>query len=211
MSERNFRHELKYIISSAEMEMIKQRIGHLISLDSHVGENGIYNIRSLYFDDYYDRCLRENEDGTAVSESTTYGFAYAKFVNKDVLSVKAQLREGTTAESQTTDMRLVTTVDNLSYQEVGFDVSTRYGSLSHKINTVYKSIKASEGGVAITYKPTEFYELSTHFATFTITGFFVQGNLDEEIIVEPYWVTADGTIVYGVTRVLTLREGGIGE
>ena len=64
MSERNFRHELKYLISSAEMEMIKQRIGHLISLDSHVGENGIYNIRSLYFDDYYDRCLRENEDGT---------------------------------------------------------------------------------------------------------------------------------------------------
>ena len=64
MAERKFRHELKYLISAAQLEMIKQRIGRLIPLDSHVGERGVYNIRSLYFDDYYDRCMRENEDGT---------------------------------------------------------------------------------------------------------------------------------------------------
>ena len=64
MAERKFRHELKYLISAAQLELIKQRIGRLIPLDRHVGEGGIYSIRSLYFDDYYDRCLRENEDGT---------------------------------------------------------------------------------------------------------------------------------------------------
>jgi len=36
----------------------------MIPLDSHVGPAGAYTIRSLYFDDQYDRCLRENEDGT---------------------------------------------------------------------------------------------------------------------------------------------------
>ncbi len=33
-------------------------------LDKHVQETGIYNIRSLYFDDYNNRCYYENEDGT---------------------------------------------------------------------------------------------------------------------------------------------------
>ena len=59
-----YRHELKYQISDAQVAMLRNRISHLILPDSHAGENGIYTIRSLYFDDYENRCLRENEDGT---------------------------------------------------------------------------------------------------------------------------------------------------
>ena len=59
-----YRHELKYQISDAQVALLKNRITHLIPADSHAGENGSYTIRSLYFDDYDDRCLRENEDGT---------------------------------------------------------------------------------------------------------------------------------------------------
>ena len=44
--------------------MLKNRINHLIPSDSHAGADGVYSIRSLYFDDYENRCLRENEDGT---------------------------------------------------------------------------------------------------------------------------------------------------
>ncbi len=61
---RPFRHELKYLISAAQVQMLKSRMDHLIPLDSHAGEAGKYTIRSLYFDDYEDRCFRENEDGT---------------------------------------------------------------------------------------------------------------------------------------------------
>ena len=59
-----YRHELKYQISDAQVQMLKNRITHLIPADSHAGPDGTYTIRSLYFDDYDDRCLRENEDGT---------------------------------------------------------------------------------------------------------------------------------------------------
>lgn len=59
-----YRHELKYQVTSAQIQLLKNRINHLIPLDSHVGERGAYTIRSLYFDDYYDRCLKENENGT---------------------------------------------------------------------------------------------------------------------------------------------------
>lgn len=63
----NFRHELKYLISSAEVTMLRTRLSGLISLDAHA-KNGHYTIRSLYFDDYDDRCLLENENGTAPRE-----------------------------------------------------------------------------------------------------------------------------------------------
>jgi len=59
-----YRHELKYQITDAQVQMLKNRITHLIPADSHAGADGVYTIRSLYFDDYENRCLRENEDGT---------------------------------------------------------------------------------------------------------------------------------------------------
>ena len=62
--DKKYRHELKYICTAAELALIQGRIHHLIPLDSHVGETGMYNIRSLYFDDYYNRCYYENENGT---------------------------------------------------------------------------------------------------------------------------------------------------
>lgn len=59
-----YRHELKYQVSDAQVQMLKNRITHLIPADCHAGADGTYTIRSLYFDDYENRCLRENEDGT---------------------------------------------------------------------------------------------------------------------------------------------------
>lgn len=59
-----YRHELKYNITAAQLQLIKIRIGRLMSLDSHVGSGDGYTVRSLYFDDYYDSCFQENENGT---------------------------------------------------------------------------------------------------------------------------------------------------
>lgn len=64
MREKKFRHELKYVISAAQIPMIRNRIEHLATLDAHTGSSGSYTIRSLYFDDYDNRCYYENEDGT---------------------------------------------------------------------------------------------------------------------------------------------------
>ena len=64
MTNQKYRHELKYEVTSAQLQLLKNRINHLIPPDKHAGPTGAYTIRSLYFDDQYDRCLRENEDGT---------------------------------------------------------------------------------------------------------------------------------------------------
>lgn len=59
-----FRHELKYPLTNAQMAMLKNRINHLLQPDPHTGPDGSYTIRSLYFDDYQNRCFYENENGT---------------------------------------------------------------------------------------------------------------------------------------------------
>lgn len=57
-----YRHELKYIVSEKELKILEHRLKPLMQLDRHqLGES--YRIRSLYFDDFYDSCLRETVAG----------------------------------------------------------------------------------------------------------------------------------------------------
>lgn len=62
--EHPYRHEFKYLCSSAELAVLRVRLFGLMQPDPHVGTDGMYRIRSLYFDDCQDTCLRENEAGT---------------------------------------------------------------------------------------------------------------------------------------------------
>lgn len=61
--EEQYRHELKFLCGEGELRLLEERIRHICSLDSHVGEEGSYTVRSLYFDTYDDRCFYENEAG----------------------------------------------------------------------------------------------------------------------------------------------------
>lgn len=63
-AEQKYRHELKYTVSAAQIPLLKSRIAGLMQPDAHTGPDGIYTIRSLYFDDYTNRCYYENENGT---------------------------------------------------------------------------------------------------------------------------------------------------
>ena len=53
------RHEIKYIISLREAELLKYRLRALLRPDSHVRADGSYFIRSLYFDDTDYRAYHE--------------------------------------------------------------------------------------------------------------------------------------------------------
>lgn len=66
--EPKFRHEFKYLCTDTQLAILKTRLMDIMTKDSHVGPNGVYHIKSLYFDDYNDRCFWENEDGVAPRE-----------------------------------------------------------------------------------------------------------------------------------------------
>ena len=64
MENAQYRHEFKYLISSAQVPLLKSRITGFMKPDPHAGPGGSYGIRSLYFDDIHNRCFYENENGT---------------------------------------------------------------------------------------------------------------------------------------------------
>ena len=68
VKEPKFRHELKYLCSAAELKMLEVRLQDVMRPDPHTDENGCYLIRSVYFDDLYDKCLNENESGVSPRE-----------------------------------------------------------------------------------------------------------------------------------------------
>lgn len=56
------RHELKFLISPIEAELLQQKLKAFLPYDPH-GERGVYSIDSLYFDDFHNTYLNEKLDG----------------------------------------------------------------------------------------------------------------------------------------------------
>ncbi len=86
---------------------------------------------------------------------------------KQMLDTQVQLTEGTTATSESTNLRLITSIDTLNYKNVGFKVTLKaedgtVGDASRVVTTVYNTII----GKGKTYTPyTEFDPTSRYFAT----------------------------------------------
>lgn len=63
MNDLILRHELKHHINYLDYVAIRNRLHVVAKQDANVGEEGTYQIRSLYFDNYQDKALREKIDG----------------------------------------------------------------------------------------------------------------------------------------------------
>lgn len=58
-----YRHEYKYLINQMEEELLLTQAEGILERDSHVGIDGTYLIKSLYFDDYDNNCMYDVENG----------------------------------------------------------------------------------------------------------------------------------------------------
>lgn len=63
MSEERYRHELKFVCSEQELRLVENKIKLLCSRDVHTDSEGVYRIKSMYFDTYDDRYLFESISG----------------------------------------------------------------------------------------------------------------------------------------------------
>lgn len=152
-------------------------------------------------------------DNGAPFTATTYPAAgtrvTAKWVNAAALTVKAQLKAGTTAESDTTNVRLVSTVDDLDYVDAGFVIQIGEGGKENTrtITTVYNRLK----GAGETYTPWDAFSTdSRYFFAFNIRN-IPRSAFGTAIIVTPFWTTPDGATVYGTQKTLTVNELLAGE
>ncbi len=62
-----YRHEWKHVISYQDLLSIRQRLRAVAESDPHAAD-GCYRIRSLYFDNLFDKALREKIDGVNMRE-----------------------------------------------------------------------------------------------------------------------------------------------
>lgn len=134
---------------------------------------------------------------------------YAKFVAEKVLSVKGQLPDGTDSLSENTTMRVVTTVDSLCYQKVGFEAVFKETTYTGETNEVSKKLIALSGGKEMDLVPSkEFHEASVYFMACNLRGILPE-DFDERIEASPYWITLDGTKVYGVSAAKSVKWDGL--
>ena len=93
-----FRYEKKYIINNLQKEILMHRLTPIMSLDSNLNGKDFYSIRSLYFDDYCDTCLKQVING--ISERFKYRIRFYNF-NLDyiVLEKKYKINNMTKKDS----------------------------------------------------------------------------------------------------------------
>lgn len=68
MGKEGYRHELKYLIGYSDYLSLSSRLLRVMDRDGNVDETGRYTVRSIYFDNYRDKALREKTYGIAKRE-----------------------------------------------------------------------------------------------------------------------------------------------
>ena len=66
--DKNYRHELKFSIPYSDYLALRNRLRQVMSIDRHASKDGLYHIRSIYFDNSDDKALREKIDGIGKRE-----------------------------------------------------------------------------------------------------------------------------------------------
>lgn len=64
MKNLKYRHEIKHYINPSDCAVLQSKLRYIMKPDSHAGPEGIYHIRSLYFDTPDDKALYEKIAGT---------------------------------------------------------------------------------------------------------------------------------------------------
>lgn len=154
---------------------------------------------------------KECTKANAYRTKPTSDKAWAKFVPAEVLSVKVQVTKDAKDKldaSEKVDMRMVSSVDGLNYQNIGFEVSFNGGKFincSGNKEVSQRICSSSEANVEYNFSPKVVDAKSEYFITHTLTGIGPKSQ-NKEFLIRPYWVTLDGTTVYGINRTVKVSD-----
>lgn len=186
-----------YLYQSGEVEYVD-------NISSYRDSNSIYTApekEGYIFAGWY-----QNADCTVpVDENVISGGAYAKYIDEDVLTVKYQIPTTTTAESPTTILRLVTSIDKEDYQSVTFQIEYNGSINSISTSTAYRNLIGFKGEEKITYNPDVFSADSKYMVALNVND-VPQSAYGDEFKITPQWLTADGTPVSGKTRTIVISQ-----
>ena len=194
--------------------------------DYLAGKNAYPTKEGYLFAGWYTKDIRTETDDTVAAKYAikseipeNIDTVYALFVPTNVFDVKAQLSgdllDGLEGNSKGS-IRFVTTVNSLLYKEVGFEVSYVNGKGAKK-NAVSSSNKVYEKLYAVgsttdeykendkEYLPTEFCTASKYFKACNLNN-VPASDFNVPFSVKPFWVTLDGSKVYGETFIKSIDD-----
>ena len=200
------------------MALMLSAIYHPIDVNAASDSNGLYDKAEVHA--YRESNTYPSKDGYVfagwyqdaafekpVSGITPETGAYAKFVDANVLTVKCQLKKDTLAESATTDLRVITSVDSLQYQEIGFEIKAGEKQYVTTSKTVYRTLYGYADESQQSYVPADVFSKtdSKYFMTKRLVN-IPRSEFEEVFQITPFWTTIDGTRVYGTLRAVELSE-----
>ncbi len=192
-------------VETAGEELGEALMGYMNLAKYRSGDTYTYPTKSgLAFAGWY----KDADFTTPLSPGEKIGYAYAKFVDEKVFSLKFQMTANTTPTSASTNLRILTSVDTLNYSKVGFQITINGKTLLCNSDTVYEKISAYVDNRGFEIEPTVFSKESSYFMTHRIAN-IGNGAFSMPITIKPCWTTLDGTVVEGPesnTRTITIQE-----
>ncbi len=80
-----YRHEYKCYVNPVDLAELRSRIRRVMQHDKYALDDGNYTVKSMYFDNYLDKALREKQDG--VDEREKYRIRY---YNDDISFIRLE-------------------------------------------------------------------------------------------------------------------------
>lgn len=145
----------------------------------------------------------------ATGAAAATGEVYAKFVPAYVLSVKSQ-NEKNIAGKTSGSTRILTSVDSTDYQATGIELYLSNGDVAFsgvEENTkVYENLRLGTEKTDPMLKAKDvFGDQSKYFSVWRLNK-ISSAMFDEIMYIKPYWITMDGTKVYGLTKYVRVQD-----
>lgn len=176
--------------------------------------DGDYLFGGWYADSTFETKVTSSDDLDSIANGDIgdgEGLVYAKWVPASVLSIKAQNTAGVTADSSTANLRLITAVDSLDYKKVGFEfqINNEGEKVAMDSTVAYETLQYTKSGETSTSSikaNAMFGSAAQYFSVLRLKNIPDYG-FDDIIYARPYWITADGTKVMGLSRYNHVEDG----
>lgn len=161
------------------------------------------------------------ENGTPIKKAdikantvSAYSSAVAKFMPSYILSVKMQLETATSEDNgenkESTYIRLLSAVDSVKYENVGFDIkfnkTVDFDDTAEKEKTCMSKVYSNLSASGETITAAQYFGTgASHFIALKISD-ILAANFEKVIYVTPYWTTMDGTKVEGVSKYVRVMD-----
>lgn len=181
MEQIQYRHEYKYPLTHGQILIEDAKISAVALKDVHVGKDGYYNIRSLYFDDYENSCYMDNENGVDNREKYRVRI-YNHRTERISLEVKRKIR-GKTSKSSCliTQSQCRQLMDGIIPDDIGQDQQVlRKLSLLMAVRLMKPAVIVDYDRVPYVYRQQDANVRVTFDSNITSVG-NVQSFLDEKV------------------------------